>query len=123
MLDTDNGVWLDNDMSSHHTNRIGTDPIVDAGESRRKGSVMGTFTVTVSAADQAGAVERVAKRLPEGFEMTGRTGIRSQRHLLMTVEVANTGGDVDDCWVVLTSYGMSPSIDLGSHWELKLVPQ
>jgi hypothetical protein len=35
----------------------------------------------------------------------------------MNVEVENLGGDVNDCWVVLTSFGISPSKSLGSHWE------
>lgn len=77
------------------------------------------FTVTVPASgslSQAG--ERCRQRLPEGFSLTGQADWRSRKHLLATVEVeAAAGADVDDAWVVLTSYGMSPGAELGSCWS------
>jgi hypothetical protein len=79
-----------------------------------------TFTATVMASSADEASAKVAKRLPEGFALTGRTGVRSAKHLLLTVEVENLGGNVDACWVILTSYGISPSKALGSHWETTL---
>ncbi len=83
----------------------------------REATMATTFAVTVSAADEAQAATKVARRLPQGFALTGRTGVRSARHGLFVAEVAHQGGDRNDCWVVLTSYGMSPSADLGSVWE------
>lgn len=59
---------------------------------------------------------KVERRLPAGFATTGRVGWRSTKHGLVDVEVQNNGGDVNDCWVVLTSFGISPSKDLGSVW-------
>ena len=81
---------------------------------------MSTFSATLTAADAGDAIERVARRLPDGFAVTGRSSVRSERHLLRTVEVENRGGDVDDCFVVLTSYRISPSVELGSTWESTL---
>lgn len=75
-----------------------------------------TFSATVSAADAADAVAKVARRVVEGFALTGRVQVRSERHGLWVVEVANNGGNVNDCWVVLTSYGISPCKALGSVW-------
>lgn len=79
---------------------------------------MANFIATVMAANEAEAVERVEKQLAKlpGFATTGQTAVRSQRHLLMDVEVDDRGGDVNHAWVVLTSYGISPSEELGSHW-------
>ena len=100
------------------TTQIGTDPIIVTGESRGKESVMDAFVVTVSFAQDAEyALGRVAKRLPEGFKLTGRTSVRDERKMMIDVEVENLGGDRNNCWVILTSYGMSPSAGLGSHWE------
>lgn len=83
-----------------------------------KGSTMSTFTVTTSASTASEAMEQVAKRLTEGFALTGKMAtVRSERHRLWTVECANLGGDRDACWVNLTSYGHSPSDVLGSRWE------
>jgi hypothetical protein len=75
------------------------------------------FLVTVSAQAADEAIEKVARRLPAGFAVTGQTGTRSARHGLMTVEVENLGGDVNDCWFWLTSYGMSPDKALKSRWQ------
>lgn len=78
-----------------------------------------TFVATVSAstADEAAAkVDKYLARL-DGFDATGRVEVRSQRHMLWNVEVANAGGDVNDAWVILTSYGISPCEALGSDWQ------
>ena len=78
-----------------------------------------TFAASVIAADAADALARVEKHLAKvpGFAATGNVAVRSERHLLWNVEVADLGGDVDRAWVVLTSYGISPDKSLGSHWE------
>lgn len=70
-----------------------------------------TIEVTVMASDSTDATARVLKHLAKvsGFALTGRTEIRSERHNLWTVEVADLGGDKDDLWIVLTSYGISPA--------------
>jgi hypothetical protein len=80
---------------------------------------MNTFNATVMAGNTTAAYERVAKHLRklDLFEPTGRVSIRDERHGLYDVEVVNYGGDVNDAWVVLTSYGISPSKDLGSRWQ------
>ena len=78
-----------------------------------------TISVSLIAADGAAAVERVGRTLAklDGFEPTGRVAVKSARHALYTVEVNNLGGNVNDAWVVLTSYGISPADDLGSAWQ------
>lgn len=80
---------------------------------------MSTFTATVSAMSAGDAVTRVQRHLAkvEGFSMTGRAQVRSEKHRLWTVEITDEGGDKDDLWVVLTSYGISPDEALGSVWQ------
>lgn len=78
-----------------------------------------TFTATVMAGDAEQAVakaEKYAAKVP-GLALTGRVEVRSQRHLLWTVELAANGADVNDAWVVLTSYGITPGDELGSAWQ------
>lgn len=75
------------------------------------------FFSTVIAVSADDAAAKVAKRLPEGFALTGRVGVRSERHALWNVEVANLGGDVNHAWVILTSYGITPGDELGSVWQ------
>lgn len=79
------------------------------------------FGVTVSVSDGPAAVARVADLLEHhnlrGFVATGRWTERSARHGLWTAEVQRLGGDVNDAWVVLTSYGASPDARLGSSWQ------
>lgn len=83
---------------------------------------MTTFTATTSAATAEGALARVTAHLPIGFAITGRVSCRSERHQLwhVEVEVQDASADVNDCWVILTSYGISPSAELGSTWERTL---
>ena len=83
---------------------------------------MRTFTAAASFATAAEqAIAQVTRRLPAGCTCTGVTQVRSRRHLIMDVQVAVdddvTQAQLDDCWVVLTSYGISPSADLGSAWQ------
>lgn len=80
---------------------------------------METFAVSVIAADEADALERAGRHIAklEGFGLTGRAAVTDAKHMLCSVEVANNGGDVNDAWVVLTSYGMTPAEDLGSVWQ------
>jgi hypothetical protein len=78
-----------------------------------------TFQASIMAANAADALARVEKHLSKvpGFATTGRVAERSQKHLLWSVEIADQGGDVNRCWVILTSYGISPDASLGSRWE------
>lgn len=82
-----------------------------------------TIIATASAVDGPDAVEtvrQVAARVP-GLAVSGRWSERSARHLLWNVEVeVAPETNVNDAWVVLTSYGISPSKDLGSRWEAVL---
>lgn len=75
-----------------------------------------TFTATVLTRDPAEAIAKVNARLPWGFATTGRAceGIKPW---LQNVEVAILGGDKNDCWVVLTSYGITPNSNLNSDWQ------
>lgn len=79
---------------------------------------MMSFTATLTAADAADAVARAARHVGrlDGYELTGRVQLVSERHLLWSVEVQGDG-DANDAWVVLTSYGMTPSESLGSTWQ------
>ena len=77
---------------------------------------MKTFTVTVPFAEGCmEAIARVEQRLPDGFTVTASKKLTKMR---VAVEVVGDG-DVNDCWVQLTSFGMSPSNDLGSTWSGK----
>ena len=87
-----------------------------------------TFAVTVSAGSPAEAIAKLDRYVEggdhhlavAGFASTGRAGARNERWAakgLYEVEVEDRGGDRDDLWVVLTSYGMSPADDLGSCWQ------
>ena len=80
-----------------------------------------TFGAAVFASNMEDALRRVAETCTKhgltGFAPTGRATCTSERHLRWVVEIANEGGDVDDAWVVLTSYGISPDETLGSVWE------
>ena len=103
-------MWLDTSVPETTTN--GPADRLEKGD-----STMETFAVNVIAADEADASERVARRLPEGFGLTGRAAVTDAKHMLCSVEVANHGGNVNDAWVVLTSYGITPAEDLGSVWQ------
>lgn len=78
---------------------------------------MSSFTVTVTARNAEEALNKVDKRLVPGFTLSGGVQERSARSLLWSVEVVNRGGNVNDCWAALTSYGISPSKALGSIWQ------
>jgi hypothetical protein len=75
-----------------------------------------TFTVSMMTKTPDKALAHLCKWLPEGFEATGRYDYAYKGRLIV-LEVINHGGDVDDCWVVLTSYGMSPGDELGAYWQ------
>lgn len=92
-------------------------------------STPAVFVASVSATDEADALARVDARLArhpqlDGLATTGRTGVRSAKHLIFEVEVAMpddyTRASRNDAWVLLTSYGISPSPALGSTWERTL---
>jgi hypothetical protein len=85
----------------------------------RKPKSMPFFKVTCfagTATDVRKRVEDTLAKVP-GFEMVGEPWLTHEDKLRWAVTVRNLGGDVNDCWVMLTSYGMSPSEDLGSVWE------
>ncbi len=78
---------------------------------------MTVFTARLMAADGHQAVARVAERLPEGFSTTGQHSAISERHNIYEVAiVGDTDADRNDCWVALTSYGITPN-GLDSVWE------
>ena len=78
-----------------------------------------TFSISVPFAQSlADAQQRCRIRLTEGVHLTGRVDWRDEGKAMATVEaVAEEGANVADCWVVLTSYGLSPSKDLGACWQ------
>lgn len=81
---------------------------------------MSSTTIHVSAIgnDPAEALARLAARLPVGMTITGNTGTKYQgRVVVMEVLVDRAACDVDDAWVLLTSYGFSPSDSLGARWQ------
>ena len=80
---------------------------------------MSSFAATLTAASPADALASVAKHIAkvDGFSLTGNVSTHSSRHLMHSVEIVNDGGNVNDCWVVLTSFGISPNKSLGSVWE------
>jgi len=85
-----------------------------------KGATMSTTTIHVSTPgnDAADALSRLAARLPVGMTITGNTGTKYRgRVVVMEVLVDRAACDVNDAWVVLTSYGFSPSDDLGASWQ------
>ena len=88
-----------------------------------------TFTVRCSAETEAKALARVEAEIERSghgakFKVTGRTATLAVNKLIRSVEVehalSNTARDINDLWVCLTSYGMSPSKELGSIWEAAL---
>lgn len=124
--------------AGHEAHHLATYPDLDQvsrdnlaeATARAKAAQGETFGVTVIAADEADAAERVARVIdrscPGQLCPTGVTGVKSARHALYTVEVEALApldrAARNDLWVVLTSYGLSPSTDLGSTWEAVLVP-
>lgn len=78
-----------------------------------------TFPAALTAGSAEDALERATRYLAKvpGFALTGHVRCRSERHQQWEVEVADHGGDVNDCWVILTSYGITPGEALGSSWQ------
>lgn len=79
-----------------------------------------TFTVNVPFAHNAeDAITKLQRHLDKvpGFTATPNSEIVSESKMIYAIEVHDNGGDRDDLWVVLTSYGMSPGADLGSVWS------
>ena len=86
----------------------------------QEGTMNKRFTVTVGGCESADkGLERLERRLPEGAEVFDAEKLPKLRYRFL-VEVPEET-DVDDLWVVLTSYGMDPSRDLGSSWQGTLV--
>lgn len=69
------------------------------------------LAATVIAADAEDAYRSVSRHMHklDGVVTTGAVAVRSERHLLWDVNIAIEGPDVDvdDVWVVLTSYGIT----------------
>jgi hypothetical protein len=92
-----------------------------AGNTSRKEATMATkfFSVSVLGSNVESAINRVARCVDkvDGFELTGKF-VKSQLagHNQLNFEVADLGGNRNDLWVVLSSYGIS--LDKGvSHWQ------
>lgn len=80
---------------------------------------MATFTASLlgSTDDPQRAIERVQRRLPDGFKATGTVTASTLSRYLVEVEIEDLGGDRRDAWFWLTSYGMSPSFTTGQEVE------
>ena len=68
------------------------------------------FFASVLGSDQDKATSRVARYLDKvvGFEMTGKVTKSSVAgHTEWVFQIANNGGNRNDLWVVLSSYGIS----------------
>lgn len=76
-----------------------------------------TTSISVIASDAATATARVARRLPAGMTITGRTASRYQGRIVAVEVAVSDTCDRDDAWVLLTSYGMTPDDSLGAVWQ------
>jgi hypothetical protein len=96
----------------------------------KEAPTMSTFTASFTAASADAALAHIERHLAkcDGFATTGRIAQDPTRRVTSPdglaghfhIEVEDLGGDRDDCWVVLTSFGICPSADLGSVWEQHL---
>ena len=78
------------------------------------------YATVALAADSASALERVARHVAkvDGFSVTGNVATdKLGGRTVYNVELSNQGGKASDLWVVLTSYGISPSKSLRAHWQ------
>ena len=76
------------------------------------------FSVTAIFAKTAeDALQRVSRYVAkvDGFAVTGDV-VPSRLGRGFEVLVENRGGNRNNLWVVLTSYGLSPERSLGAHW-------
>jgi hypothetical protein len=64
------------------------------------------------------AIARVSRYVGkvDGFAVTGEAR-KSGLGQGFDVLVEDLGGDRNDLWVVLSSYGISPDRTLGAHWQ------
>ena len=92
-----------------------------AGNTSRKEATMAPkfFSASVLGSNVESAINRVARCVGkvDGFELTGKF-VKSQLagHNQLRFEIADLGGNRNDLWVVLSSYGIS--LDKGvSHWQ------
>lgn len=76
-------------------------------------SVSAPFAKTAD--DAIARVSRYVSKV-DGFAVTSETR-QSTTGWGFDVLVENLGGDRNDLWVVLTSYGLSPERTLGAHWQ------
>jgi hypothetical protein len=92
-----------------------------AGPSSRKEATMATnfFSASVLGSNVESALNRVARYVGkvDGFELTGKVAkSKLAGHSQLNFEIADLGGNRNDLWVVLSSYGIS--LDQGvSHWQ------
>lgn len=75
-------------------------------------SVSAIFAKT--AEDAIARVSRYVGKV-DGFAVTGQA-MPGRLGRGFEVLVENRGGNRNDLWVVLTSYGLSPERELGAHW-------
>ena len=77
------------------------------------------FSASVLGSDVESAAKRVARYVAkvDGFEMTGKVAKSLLAgHTQIHFEIADLGGNRNDLWVVLSSYGIS--LDKGvSYWQ------
>jgi hypothetical protein len=76
-----------------------------------------TITVSTMGNNTDKALAHLAAHLPAGMTITGRTATKYAGRV--TVMEVTVGADCDraDAWVLLTSYGLTPSDDLGAYWQ------
>ena len=77
------------------------------------------FSASVLGSNVESALNRVARYVGKvhGFELTGKVAkSKLAGHSQLSFEIADFGGNRNDLWVVLSSYGIS--LDQGvSHWQ------
>jgi hypothetical protein len=83
-----------------------------------KGHTMNsTITVSKLGTDTDKALAHLAAHLPAGMTITGRTATKYAGRVIVMEVAVSPDCDRDDAWVLLTSYGMDPSDDLGAYWQ------
>ena len=75
--------------------------------------------VAVVAADAESALRSVSRQMQklDGVSTTGVVVSKSPKHLVWSVSIAvEEFADLDDAWVVMTSYGICPEQGFRSAW-------
>jgi len=76
-----------------------------------------TITVSTMGSDTDKALAHLAAHLPAGMTITGRTATKYAGRVTVMEVAVSPDCDRDDAWVLLTSYGMDPSDNLGAYWQ------